>query len=45
MASKLGKGFSIKDGKVVRTAVYQNVSQHIKAKKSKKVRVVKRSNP
>lgn len=42
---KLGKGVSIKDGKLVLQKTYQNASARIRAKTSKKVRVVRRTTP
>ena len=37
----LGKGVRIKDGRIVLTPVYRDASHRIRAKKSKRVRVVK----
>lgn len=39
---KLGKGYRIKDGKLVKVAYFPTASAAIKAKKSKRARVVKR---
>ena len=38
---KLGKGARIKDGRIKLTPVYRDASHAIRAKKSKRVRVVK----
>ena len=45
MSTKLGRGFEIKDGKVVKKPVYRSVSQQLKAKRTNrtKVRVQRRS--
>ena len=37
----IGRGFHIKDGKVLVKPVYRDASHAIRAKKSKRVRVVK----
>ena len=42
---KLDKGARIKDGKIVKVAYYANASAAIKAKKSKRVRVIRRTTP
>ena len=39
----LPKGFKVKDGKVAKVAVYRDASHAIRAKKSKRQRVVRRS--
>lgn len=40
----LGKGYHIKDGKIVSTPVYRDASARIWARKSKKVRVGKKGH-
>lgn len=46
MSTKLGRGFEIKDGKVVKKPVYRSVSQQLKAKRTNrtKVRVQRRGD-
>jgi hypothetical protein len=39
---KLGKGFKIKDGKLTKVHYYPDASAAIRAKKSKRARVVRR---
>lgn len=43
--SKLGKGFAIKDGKVVKISRARDVSAKIRERKSKKQRVVRKITP
>jgi hypothetical protein len=40
---KLGKGAKIRDGRLIMAPVYHDASAAIRAKKSKRVRVVKRN--
>lgn len=42
MAAKLDKRFRVKDGKVVKAAVRVSVSERLRRKHSKRVRVVRR---
>lgn len=42
---KIGKNFKLKDGKLTKVAYYPNASAAIKAKKSKRARVVRRQTP
>lgn len=43
--TKLPRGFKVKGGKVEKAAYYPNASAAIKAKKSKRARVVRRQTP
>lgn len=40
---KLGNGFKIKDGKLVKVAQYRDASHAIRARKSKKQKPIKRA--
>jgi hypothetical protein len=40
---KLGNGFKMKDGKLVKVAQYRDASHAIRAKKSKKQKPIKRA--
>ena len=42
MSARIGKGFRIKDGKIVKTEPRVSVSERLRQKHSKRIRVVRR---